>query len=87
MQGLTCSTCALLAQGLQQKNLELLTVVRQLSAEQEQGRSRAEEDRAKDRDALEAEKRALYAEREKQQVRSMQETPLFPVWKLVDGNL
>ena len=76
-QRLTCCAFALLVQGLQQKNLELLTVVRQLSAEQEQGKSQAEADRAKDRDALDAEKHALYAEREKQQVRSSK-TP-YPV--------
>ena len=58
------------AQGLQQKNLELLTVVRQLAAEKEHGKSQAEEDRAKDREAMEAEKRALHAERERQQVRA-----------------
>lgn len=55
-------------QGLQQKNLELLTVVRQLGAEKDQERALVEQEKARDREALEAEKNALYAERAKQQV-------------------
>ena len=55
-------------QGLQQRNLELLTVVRQLSAEKDQERADLEQEKANDREALEAEKNALHAERTKQQV-------------------
>lgn len=55
-------------QGLQQRNLELLTVVRQLGAEKEQGKVDAEQERAKEREALLAEKQELHAERAKQQV-------------------
>ena len=58
----------LFVQGLQQKNMELLTVVRQLSDEKDHERALLEQDKAKDREALEAEKNALYVERTKQQV-------------------
>ncbi|CAL8467199.1 g6735 [Coccomyxa elongata] len=54
-------------QGLQLKNIELLTVVRQLSAEKDQERASIEQEIAKGREAVEAEKDALYAERAKQQ--------------------
>jgi len=59
---------AVFHQGLQQKNLELLTVVRQLGAEKDQERALVEQEKARDREALEAEKNALHAERAKQQV-------------------
>ena len=57
-------------QSLQQKNMELLTVVRQLSDEKDHERALLEQDKAKDRETLEAEKNALYAEHAKQQVLS-----------------
>ena len=48
--------------------MELLTVVRQLSAEKDQERASTEQEINKGREAVEAEKNALYAERAKQQV-------------------
>lgn len=54
-------------QGLQQRNLELLTVVRQLGAEKEQGKVEAEQGRAKEREASLAEKHEVEAERARQQ--------------------
>jgi hypothetical protein len=59
------------SQGLQQKNQELLTVIRQLSAEKDEERQVVEEEKAKDKEALQAERDALNAEREKQQACSL----------------
>ncbi len=65
----------LYVQGLQQKNMELLTVVRQLGAEKDQERAVLEQDKAKDRETLDEEKKVLYAERAKQQAFSQSCSP------------
>ena len=63
-------------QGLQQRNLELLTVVRQLGAEKEQGKVEAEQEMAKRRELTLAGDQERVAERTSQQVAHRRETCL-----------